>query len=158
MCRAVTAVQDDIVKDIEEQPDNSSTENQQGLLRLLGTNIPLDSFNQDAEHQSHGENGVAKGSHHVRPEKAESALPMLCYAANPHAKQSYDHGHKVGEDGEGIGGQGEGVADVGNHEFHHKEEDAHDAHENQPEAPARVSPHGARLSAVPRPLLGRPSW
>lgn len=127
---AVAAVQDDIVENIKEQPDNSSTENEQWQLCLLGANIPFDSFHQDAEHQGHGKNGVAKRSHHVCPKEAVSALPVLSDVAGPQAKQADDHGEDMGKDGERIRGQGQGVAHVGDHELHHEQQDAHDAHED----------------------------
>lgn len=128
--RAVTAVQDDIVKDIEEQTNNSSAEDQQWLLCLLGVDVPFDGFNQDAEHERHGEDGVAEGAHHVCPEEAKRALPVPVDTAGLHAQPRNDHGHKVGEDGERIGGQREGVAYVGDDQLHHEHEDAHRAQED----------------------------
>lgn len=141
--RAVATVKDDIVEHVEEQPDNPSTENQQRRLCLLGINVPFDGFHQDAEHQGHGENGVAEGSQDVRPREAERALLVPRDAAGPQAKQADDHGKELGEDGEGVGGQGQGVADVGDGQLHHEQEDAHHAHEDQAEAAPGVSPHGA---------------
>lgn len=130
-CHAVTAVrEDDIVKNIEQQPYDSSTENQQWSLCLLGINIPFDSFNQDAEHQGHGKNGVAKCSHDICPKKAKRALPVLFYTAGPYAPKTNDHGDQVGKDGKSIGGQREGVAYVGGHQLHHEKEGAHNAHED----------------------------
>ncbi|KAK7827139.1 LOW QUALITY PROTEIN: hypothetical protein U0070_019935 [Myodes glareolus] len=101
---------EDRVKNIEEQPNDSGTEDQQGILCLLGTDVPFDGFYQDAEHQGHSKNGIAKRPYHVCPEKAKGALPVLPDVARPQAKQPDDHGYQVGEDGEGIGGQGERVA------------------------------------------------
>lgn len=143
--RAVATVKDDIVEHVEEQPDNPSTENQQWRLRLLGINVPFDGFHQDAEHQGHGENGVAEGSQDICPQEAERALPVPRDSAGPQAIQAYDHGKELGEDGKRVGGQGQGVADVGNRQLHHEQEDAHHAHEDQAEAPPGVSPHGAGL-------------
>lgn len=143
--RAIAAVQDEIVEDVEEQPDNPGTENQQRLLCLLGIDVPFDGLDQDAEHQGHGKNGVAKSPHDVRPKKAERALPVPSDIAGPQAEQAYHHGQQVREDGEGVRGQGQRVAYVGDHELHHEEEDAHDAHEDESEAPARVPAHGSRL-------------
>ena len=148
VCGAVAAVQDDIVEHIEEEPDNSSTENQQRRLCLLRIDVPFDGFNQDAEHQGHQKNGVAKGPQDVRPQEAEGAPPVLRDVAGPEAEQAYDHGQDVGEDGESVRGQGEGVADVGDCQLHDEEEDAHHAHEDQAEGPAGVSPHGAGLACV----------
>lgn len=155
MCRAVAAVQDEIVENIEEQPDNPSTENQQWLLCLLGFDIPFDGLDQDAEHQGHGKNGVAESPHNICPKKAESALPVLGDTAGPQAEQAYHHGQQVGKDSEGVRGQGQRVAQVGDRKLHHEEEDAHDAHEDETEAPARVSAHGSRLFGAPLAFLGR---
>lgn len=107
VCWAVAAVQDDIAEKVEEQPDDSSTENQQWLLCFLGANIPFDGFHQDAEHQGHGKNGVAEGSHHICPKKAIRALPVLPDTAGSQAKQAYDHGEDVGQHGESVRGQGQ---------------------------------------------------
>lgn len=145
VCGAVAAVQDDIVEHVEEEPDNSSTENQQRRLCLLRVDVPFDRFHQDAEHQGHGKDGVAEGPHDVRPREAEGAPAVPRDVAGPEAEQAYDHGKEVGEDGESVRGQGQGVADVGDHQLHDEEEDAHHAHEDQAEGPARVSAHGAGL-------------
>lgn len=160
-CRAVATVQDEVVEDIEEQPDNPSAEDQQRLRRLLGIDIPFDGLDQDAEHQGHGKNGVAKSPHDVRPQKAERALPVLGDAAGPQAEQAYHHGQQVREYGEGVRGQGQRVAEVGDRELHHEEQDAQDAHEDEAEAAARVPAHGSRLLALGSPaatlaFLGRP--
>lgn len=145
--RAVATVQDDIVEHIEEQPDDPGGQHQQRRLRLLGADVPLDGLHQDAEHERHGEDGVAKGPHHVGPQEAEGALPVARDAAGPQAEQAYDHGQEVREDGEGVRGQGQGVADVGDRQLHDEQEDAHHAHEDQAEGSPRVSAHGSGRQA-----------
>lgn len=102
-CMTETAVhEENIVEHIEEQTYDPDNEDKQCFLCLLRVDVPLDCLNEDAEHESSGKNGVAKGSQHICPAEAESVCLVPSDATEPHTEQTDDHGDEVRENREGI--------------------------------------------------------
>lgn len=102
-CTTVTAVhEDNIVEHIEEQTCDPNNEDKQSFLCLLRIDVPLDSLDEDAEHQSDSKNGVAEGSQHICPGEAKGVCLVPSDAAEPHPKQADDHRDEVGENCKGI--------------------------------------------------------